>query len=329
MDDPKRELKSFASKIEGQLKGNYFIKAIDEMYNYAISGGKRLRPSVLLASCGAVGGDLDSAIPAAAAIELLHKFTLVHDDIIDKDDLRRGKPTFYVKYGLGKGIFLGDLISSEAFDNLKSLKYDDKTILKCYTILSDTYYKLCIGEFLDITLPSKKIITEKEYLNLLYLKAGCLLEASAKIGAILGGGTEEEINSLAEYAKNFALAMQMLNDIKDNLSRESRKLKLKSSDIQENKWSIPLIYTLNHLPQSERTNLQSILRKETKSNEEIDMIINYFKKTGSLEYANKLIKQYFDIARSSLKNIKDSKYKQFLISLSNAATDKWYWEKNE
>lgn len=305
-------------------------KKILDMYKYAIGTGQKLRPSLVLLSCEAVGGNSSKILPAAIAVELLHKFTLVHDDIIDKDELRRGLPTFHKKYGWKYGVYIGDLLCSMSFTILKKLKknYDDKTILKCYKILSETYDKLCIGELEDIFSSKKRIISEEEYFNIVYLKSASLLETSMKLGALLGDGTEKEIEMLSNYGKYFAFAMQILNDVKDTIGTEKRRYKEKSSDIQESKWNITLIHSANNSSKKDREEVIKIMNKSrVKTKDEIDKVIKILEKTKSFNYARQKVEENTAKARESIKSLRDSDAKKVLLRLAELKTDEWYWNK--
>ncbi len=298
---------------------------IDSMFAYATGGGQKVRPKILLLSCEAVGGDAKKAVPAATAVEFMHKFTLVHDDIVDRDELRRGKKAFYRKYGRDYAIFMGDFICSEAFERMREIAGEDQNKqYSCYALLSSAFYKLCLGELLDISM--SKFMTEDEYLNIVYLKSAAIIEAAARMGALLGGGTQDEQQTLADFGKNFAIAMQILNDIKDTMVTEKRSSDRKCSDIQEGKWNILLINTFERTSYRNKRELLKLMNKTAKSKQDIKdvqrMIIDY----KSVDYARGLAETYFKKARLGLKNLKMSKARDALLSLSDIDVDMIYWK---
>lgn len=298
---------------------------IDSMFRYATEGGQKIRSQILLLSCEAVGGDPTKTLPAATAIELMHKFTLVHDDMVDKDELRRGKLSFHAKYSEDYAIFLGDFICSESFDLLKKLpKQDSDKALACYDILSDAFYKLCLGEVTDVHSP--KFMTEGEYLELIYLKSAALIEAAGKMGALLGGGSGKESQMLADFGKNFALAMQILNDVKDTLETEKRKISKKSSDVQEGKWNILLINAFEKTSYYNKKELLRIMNKKVKTDKDVKTVQRMVRDTKSAGYARNLAKLHFDRARKEIGPLKESKAKESLLKLSDIDIDETYWK---
>lgn len=318
-EDVIRELRNIRFKDE----------KLDEILKYAIGTGQRLRPALTILSCKAVEGNPVQVLPAAAAVELLHKFTLVHDDIVDKDELRRGKPTFHVKYGWKYGLFMGDFLCSRVFTILEKLspEYDDKTLLDCYKTLSDTYNKLCVGELEELFSAEKKFITEKEHLEIVTLKSASLLESSMRLGALLGGGKRREVSVLSDYGRYFALSMQTLNDVKDTVGLEKRR-KGKGSDIQEGKWNMLLIHAVDNAPAKDGKEVLRIVNKDSKTEKEIDKVIKILHKTGSIEYAKNKAGKYMKKAKTPIKNLKETDAKDTLLSLADIKTDEWYWSKN-
>ncbi len=298
---------------------------INSMFSYATGGGQRIRPKILLLSCEAVGGNPEKALPAALAVELMHKFTLIHDDIVDNDEFRRGKPTFYKKYGTNYAIFMGDFICSEAFDQLKAIAERDFEIgYSCYKMLSDTFYKLCLGEVLD-TMPCK-FMTKEEYLNLVYLKSAVVIETAGRMGTLLGGGSWGEQQMLAGFGKNFAIAMQILNDIKDTMGTERRKLDRNSSDIWESKWNILLINAFERAHYHNKRELLRIMNAEEKSDKDITSVQKIIRECKSEAYARELAKFYFKKARKEINGLNPSKAKESLLALSDIGVDEGYWK---
>ncbi|NOQ48062.1 MAG: polyprenyl synthetase family protein, partial [Methanococcoides sp.] len=162
------------------------------------AGGKRLRPAVLMLSTEAVGGDPMSVIPAAVALELVHNFTLVHDDIMDNDDVRRGMPAVHVKWGSEGAILAGDTLYSKAFEILSVMEKDPGSILKCVALLSKTCTEICEGQWMDIDFEKRDAVSEEEYLEMVEKKTSVLYGAAAKVGALLGGASDEVADAMYE-----------------------------------------------------------------------------------------------------------------------------------
>lgn len=329
---PKNIIQQESKRVMDSLLGVKFSeKEISDKYRYAVGTGKRLRPALTILSCRAVGGNPEGVLPVAAGVELLHKFTLVHDDMVDKDKIRRGRPAFHAKYGWKYGIFMGDFLCARVFTILEKLKPDcnDKTLLECYKTLSDTYNKLCVGELEEIFSSEKKFITEKEHLEIMALKSASLIEASMRLGALLGGGSRGHISMLSGYGRHFALSMQILNDIKDTLGLEERREGEKGSDIREGKWNIALIHAVDNAPKKDGKEVLRIVNKHSsKTGKEIDKVIKILHKTGSIEYAQKKAEENMKKAKASIRALGESDAKEALLALADIKTDKWYWTKD-
>jgi len=163
------------------------------------AGGKRLRPAVLILAAEAVGSDLKSVLPTAVAVELVHNFTLIHDDIMDKDDIRRGMPAVHKIWGEAGAILAGDTLYSRAFQIISKVENEPIRILKCIDILSKTCTEICEGQWLDIEFEKREGVTECEYIEMVEKKTSVLYAAAAKIGALLGGASDEVAEALSEY----------------------------------------------------------------------------------------------------------------------------------
>jgi len=268
-------------------------------------------------------GDQSIALPAASAVELLHKFTLIHDDIVDKDELRRGLKSFHVKYGENYAIFLGGLIGSESFSVLSDIsKWDEGKAISCYKILSDTFHKLCLGELQDIR--SSKL-TQEEYLDMIYLKSAVLIESAAKMGAILANGSENDIQSLASFGKNFALGMQIQNDIKDTLGTEKRNCVWACSDLLAGKWNILLIHSYETLSLKDREDMLVIMNGH-KPIVKTSYLLRLINQTNSVQYAQELALSHLTKAKKALGGINESEAKTRLLNMVSMGEGQEYWK---
>jgi len=266
------------------------------------AGGKRLRPILLLAITKGVGGDWKKAIPAAAAIELLHNFTLVHDDIMDEDEFRRGVPTVHKLWGEDTAILAGDLLFAKVFEAASKLVdygVDHAKVVKIVDILSWASITVAEGQVLDIEFENREEVSEEEYIEMITKKTGALFKASAEIGAIIGGAPSECIAKLGEYGLNLGIAFQIRDDILGLTADEKTLGKPIYSDIREGKKTILVIHALKKLSPEEKKTLLNILGKSEDINElkkAADLII----KSNALEYAEKLAEKYVKIALEKL-----------------------------
>lgn len=252
----KQELKQKANYIEELLKEYMpkekgYQKTVIEAMNYSLSaGGKRLRPILTLEACRAVGGLEEDAIPFAMAIEMIHTYSLIHDDLpaLDNDDLRRGRPTNHKVYGEAMAILAGDSLLNYAFEVMLSnsiSKEDSNKYLKAINEIAKTsgIYGMIGGQVVDVE--SENIKIEKEKLDFIHLnKTAAIMVGCMRAGAIVGGADEEKLNMITTYGKNIGLAFQIVDDILDIVGDEAKLGKNVGSDIENNKSTYPSLLGL-------------------------------------------------------------------------------------
>ena len=231
-------LKKYSESIDkeiGRSLGTIDPSELCEASDHLIkAGGKKLRPSLVVLSCEAVGGKSEDALKTAAAIEFIHTFSLIHDDIMDKDEMRRGKPSVHVLWGEPMAILAGDTIFSKAFEAIAETNMENvppQKIIDALKTVVDSCIKLCEGQALDIGFEGNLDVMEDEYLNMIYKKTGALIAAATKAGAIMGGGTEEQIEALSEYGRLIGLAFQIQDDYLDVVSDAEKIGKPVGSDM--------------------------------------------------------------------------------------------------
>jgi len=212
-----------------------------------LAPGKRLRPALTLACCDSVGGIKNQALDAACAIEMIHAFSLIHDDLpaIDNDDLRRGRPTCHIQFGEGIAILAGDALFSLAFECIAECSDDPKKIVQVLKVLTHASGSdgLVGGETVDIQSEGKHI--DKETLDYIHSrKTGALIKASCEVGGILGGATQEEIRILGLYGEKVGLAFQIADDVLNETSTPEQLGKSAGSDRERMKATYPAMYGL-------------------------------------------------------------------------------------
>ena len=203
-----------------------------------LAGGKRIRPVLALAFCDALGGDIEKALPAACALEMIHTYSLIHDDLpcMDDDVLRRGKPTNHVVYGECTATLAGDALQSLAFETLASAPLESGRIVRCLTILSEAagYRGMCQGQFLDMEGEGKSL-TAEELTHINNLKTGALLSAACRMGAAAAGADEKQLEAAGTFGSLLGLAFQIRDDVLDVISTDAELGKSVGSDVQEHK----------------------------------------------------------------------------------------------
>lgn len=203
-----------------------------------LAGGKRIRPVLALAFCDALGGDIEKALPAACALEMIHTYSLIHDDLpcMDDDVLRRGKPTNHVVYGECTATLAGDALQSLAFETLASAPLESGRIVRCLKILSEAagYRGMCQGQFLDMEGEGKSL-TAEELTHINNLKTGALLSAACRMGAAAAGADEKQLEAAGIFGSLLGLAFQIRDDVLDVISTDAELGKSVGSDVQEHK----------------------------------------------------------------------------------------------
>jgi len=225
-----KDYKLYLDKINIALKSEldlYSASEFVEPLQYALDGGKRIRPLILLLSAESVGTCDENAFAAACAVELLHTESVIHDDIIDNETLRRRKDPFHIKYGYNTSILTGDFVLGLIL-NISSRLNNPRIANE----LAITAMMMSDGEMIETRLESSEDVTFDDYLKVMEYKTATAFEAASKIGAILGGGTEDQILALAEYGKNVGIAYQIHDDLQDwnNEDKLFNVLIKKSSD---------------------------------------------------------------------------------------------------
>jgi len=238
-------LKSVAKKIDGLIDEN-FNRATGELDKASAhllnAGGKRLRPAVVMLAADAVrSGSSADIMPAALALEVTHTFTLIHDDIMDGDSLRRGVPTVHTKWDMPTGILAGDVLYARAFEFISQAKAGDAAKVKATALLARACADICEGQHQDMTFEQRTDVTEKEYLEMVSKKTGVLYAAAAAIGGTLAGGSEEQVKALYQFGLNTGIAFQIQDDLIDLLTPTEKSGKDQGSDLREGKQTLIMI----------------------------------------------------------------------------------------
>jgi geranylgeranyl diphosphate synthase type I len=209
------------------------------------SGGKRLRGLLCLLSAEAVGGETADASPAAAALELLHGFTLLHDDIADQDELRRGRPAVWKVWGVGQALTAGDAMFALANLALGDLHASTATLANVLLALNDATLRVCEGQHLDLAYEGRDHLTADDYLTMISLKTAALFSASAAIGAEVGGGGLAQIDALRRFGQELGMAFQIRDDILGLWGKTRTLGKPVGADLLRNKRSLPILHALS------------------------------------------------------------------------------------
>ena len=289
----RQALKQRAEEVENLLKQYIpkeegYQKSIMESMNYSLnSGGKRLRPILTMEACKLVGGNIEDAIPFAMAIEMIHTYSLIHDDLpaLDNDELRRGKKTNHIVFGEDMAILTGDALLNYAFEVMLSNSIDKENpnkYLKAINEIAKTsgIYGMIGGQVVDIKSENKPISKDKlDYIH--NNKTAAIIIGCMRAGAIIGDATQDELEKITKYAKNIGLSFQIVDDILDLVGDESKLGKKVGSDIENNKSTYPSLLGLeqskciaNELIQEAKQNINSINENTTFLTDLADYIID-------------------------------------------------------
>jgi octaprenyl-diphosphate synthase len=311
------ELEQVESEFERQAMSN--VQVISYLGDYLRrSGGKRVRPALTILSTFSVGGDGSryNSIRMATVMEFLHTATLVHDDIIDKADTRRSRPTVNALYGNETAVLMGDWLYMSAFET--SLAERSLPILD---ILTSVTRKMTEGELLQLTLLGNSDITEVEYLDVLKRKTAYLFSACCEIGSILGGANEAQQSALREYGLSLGTAFQLTDDLLDFTADDEVLGKAAGADLLGGKVTLPVIYLMEALPEM-RASVREVLRSGSYTAISQKELRDAVEQTGALARARAMADEFAEKARSALDILPNSEYCESLRALPTFVLDR-------
>ncbi len=287
------------------------VRPITEIGQYLqMGGGKRLRPTLVLLASKLCGYEGPAAIRLGAVVELIHTATLVHDDVIDEADVRRGRPSTNSRWGNHMSVLAGDWLYMQAFNTALGERN-----FKILDILIGLTQVMVEGELLQLTRLRKLDVTEDEYFEMNYRKTACLFSACLRLGAVLGGKSEEEEIKLGEYGTDLGLAFQLVDDILDFTSSESVLGKPIGNDLREGKVTLPLIYLLQKCRPEETRKISRVLEEQGFNSVKFAEILELIGCYGTLEAARRRAQEFAERAKSCLEKFPESPYKDALRSL--------------
>ena len=304
-------------EIEKQLSSD--IQLINSISQYIVnSGGKRIRPLVVLLSARACGAsDLDRIVKAAAMIEFIHTATLLHDDVVDNSDSRRGIKTAHQSFGNESTILVGDFLYSRAFQIMVQINH-----MGIMEVMSDATNTIAEGEVLQLINSGNPKINKEQYLEVIYRKTGKLFEAAMVVGGLLSNQSQTVLNTLQLFGKELGMAYQIVDDVLDYSSSFEIMGKDVGDDLAEGKVTLPMIYTLERaMPDMQEMIGQAILNKDSKN---ADKIIGSIQSTGSIASSVNDAKEKTEFALHSIQSLDNSKYKTALTNLAEIILHRSY-----
>jgi geranylgeranyl diphosphate synthase type I len=327
------ELESYASAVNEFILSNLHGKP-KELYqasaHYISSGGKRLRPFMVIKSAEMFGADIKRALPAAACIELVHNFTLVHDDIMDNDDLRHGVPTVHKCYGMPLAILSGDILFSKAFQilviNGRKSGIADKAISDIVSRVATACINICEGQAIDVDVSSSsKFPSESQYISMIGKKTASLFEASCALGALSAPshrtGTDDVIN-LASFGRNIGIAFQLVDDLIGVIGDTKHTGKAVGNDIREGKKTYPILLALKNSKNDDRDKILKVFGSKSASSSDLREAVRVISDIGIDDAVRSAAREYMDEALKWIEEYDDSPAKRALQSSANFVVER-------
>jgi geranylgeranyl diphosphate synthase type II len=313
------EIQEIVSGEIKKLNWNIEPRGLYEPIEYTLlQGGKRVRPMLALMACYLFSSSLKDAIPAALAIEVFHNFTLLHDDLMDNADTRRGKPTVHVKWGENTAILSGDVMQIKAYQLLAGVP--EKHLKTSLDLFSQMACEICEGQQYDMEFEKRQDVSVDEYLNMICLKTAVLLGNALKIGAIIGGANLEDANALYNYGINIGLAFQLKDDLLDVYGDPEVFGKKIGGDILCNKKTYMLITALDKAEgETKKELLHWISLEDFNPEEKIKAVTKIYDKLNIKEICEEKISSFHKMSIENLKNVKKNlDFRENFITLANS-----------
>ncbi len=281
------------------------------------AGGKRMRPYLALTSYQVFREDIERVIPFASALEILHTFTLIHDDIMDNDDLRRGQPTVHKVWGIPIAILAGDYLFAKVFQVMSHANVKPEIRVEAIKELSNTTIILCDGQTYDLSFEEMDLVPVEDYHKMIFKKTGSLIKTSARLGGIVAEADGKYVDALGEFGEKVGIAFQMIDDIIGLIGEEEVTGKPKGSDIREGKKTLPIIYALNKSEGKEREFLMNVLNpNREKDRSEIEKAIQIITDLGAIDYTRELAKKLYNEGIEALDKLPESDAKSELLDFA-------------
>jgi len=284
---------------------------LNEMCMHVVTArGKMIRPAICILSYYVAGGkNPQRAIETGSAFEIIHSATLIHDDINDESEIRRGRKALHKEYTVTKAILVGDYLLVKGYYLLGSLSEE---VIK---IISETATGMSVSELMQKSFEHKINVSEEDYYRIIKGKTAMLIAASAKTGANLAGASFPTTRAIGEYAINLGMAFQIVDDLLDVIGSEKQTGKAIGCDLLESKPTLPTIFAMSDPKYGKR--MKELFMKESVTMKDVEEGLEIIKKTDAIEKCRDRAKHFIDLAKSSLNCITDSVYKQSMLMLAD------------
>lgn len=282
-------------------------------------GGKRIRPYFTLAGCGLCEGAIEDALPAAISVELLHNFTLLHDDIMDSAHTRRGHPSVFKKWDSSTAILSGDAMYAWAFGQLQFYGKNDRFSKDQYCQILDIFLEsaktVCEGQAYDIEFENRESVELPDYIHMIEGKTAALICGSLRMGGKVAGAGEAAMERLRDIGNHAGIAFQIQDDLLDVVADPEKFGKKSGGDIREGKKTFLSILALERAEGDMKRNLQTVFEKSGVTSSDIERVMRYYQELGILESAQDAIRKHYDRAISQIEQFEDTPYQHDLIKI--------------
>jgi geranylgeranyl diphosphate synthase type I len=314
-------LEKNADRID-KVINRYFKDVYGDLYQASahllLAGGKRLRPAVVMLAADAVRkGSSDDVIPAALSLELTHNFTLIHDDIMDGDAVRRGVPTVHTVWDMPTAILAGDVLYAKAFEFICLADTADRAKVHAVKMLARTCAEICEGQSMDMSFEKRADVSEAEYLEMVSKKTGVLYGASAAIGGILAGANPVQVDALYQFGVNSGIAFQIQDDLIDLLASTEKSGKDRASDIREGKQTLIAI-------RARQKGLDISVYRKNLTGTEIDDLIAQLEAADVIKEVRAVAVERAETAKQALSILPESEERRLLSEITDFFISRGY-----
>ncbi|WP_432698732.1 octaprenyl diphosphate synthase [Marinobacterium sp. YM272] len=292
------------------------VPLVENIGHYIVeSGGKRLRPLLVLLAANACGYEGKEHIPLAAVIEFIHTATLLHDDVVDNSELRRGNATANAKWGNAPSVLVGDFLYSRSFQIM--VEIGEMAIME---VISNATTVIAEGEVLQLLNQRNPDTTEESYMNVILGKTAMLFEAATECGAILAGSDEKSREALRLYGRHLGIAFQLVDDVMDYLSSSEEMGKNVGDDLAEGKATLPLIHAMRSGSEEERKQVREAIRQG--GLDDLTPILEIVRNTGAIDYTRQKAQEQVDLALAALQSLPATSFRETLEQIAGMAVQR-------
>ncbi|PWC15498.1 octaprenyl diphosphate synthase [Brenneria roseae subsp. roseae] len=310
-----QDMKAVNKVILEQLNSDVVL--INQLGHYIISGGgKRIRPMIAVLAARALAYEGNKHITVAALIEFIHTATLLHDDVVDESDMRRGKATANAAFGNAASVLVGDFIYTRAFQMMTSLES-----LRVLELMSEAVNVIAEGEVLQLMNCNDPDITEESYMRVIYSKTARLFEAAAQASAILSSATPEQETALQDYGRYLGTAFQLIDDLLDYSADGQTLGKNTGDDLNEGKPTLPLLHAMHHGNAEQRAMIRQAI-EDGNGRHLLDPVLTAMQQCGSLNYTRQRAEEEADKAIDALRQLPETPFRTALEGLAHLAVQR-------